>query len=131
MQMPIVSPWLIYIINTIPSIKVVCVIAAIVSFICALYCFYMHNNYSDLADPREYYTYQNNIGNKARKAIKPFLIIGVVLLICGVSLPDRGTCYQMLVSHYVTYENAELAGDQAKEMVDYVLDRVDEITNGE
>ena len=43
----------------------------------------------------------------------------------------KETCYQMIAAHYLTYENVDAVGGQAKEVVDYIFDKVDEVTEDE
>lgn len=129
MQTPIISPWLIYLINATFVIKMIIMFAG-VALAGAAFWFYVQQ------DENRFYTgICGNYGDKEkeqsykRKKIAS-TVASVIFLALAFLIPSKETCYQMLVAHYVTYENAEIAGGQAKELVDYVLDRLDEIANG-
>lgn len=129
MQTPIISPWLIYLIDATFGIRMILMFSGFALAALAVW-FYL------LQDETRFYTdIWGNHGNKNKeKSYKRKKIVcivaSVIFIVATFLIPSKETCYQMLVAHYVTYENAEIAGDQAKELVDYVLDRVDEIVNG-
>ncbi len=41
-----------------------------------------------------------------------------------IFIPSQETMYKMLVTNYVTYENAEIATDAIKDSVDYIFDKL-------
>ena len=59
------------------------------------------------------------------------LVVAALSLAVGAFMPSKETCYQMIAAHYLTYENVDAVGGQAKEVVDYIFDKVDEVTNDE
>lgn len=121
MQTPIISPWLIYLINATFVIKMIIMFAG-VALAGAAFWFYVQQDLVSYGDKKKEQSYR-------RKKIAS-TVASVIFLALAFLIPSKETCYQMLVAHYVTYENADIFGDQAKELVDYVLDRVDEIANG-
>lgn len=130
MQTPIISPWLIYLINATFGVRITMFCAG-----CALaglaFLFYVEEDENRVF--RDIYRGELGDANKEKSYRRKKIvcaIVAVIFLVISALIPSKETCYQMLVAHYVTYENAEIAGDQAKELVDYVLDRVDEIANG-
>ena len=129
MQTPIISPWLIYLSNATFSITMILVFAGF-AFAGAAYWFWVQQNenkfYTNIWDNRGDKNKEKSYRRKKIACIVAF----VIFLVSAFLIPSKETCYQMLVAHYVTYENAEIAGNQVKEMVDYVLDRVNEIANG-
>ena len=129
MQTPIISPWLIYLIDATFGIRMILIFSGF-ALAGAAYWFYVQQN-----ENRFYVGVLCNYGNKNKEKSYKWkkivcIVASVIFLALAFLIPSKETCYQMLVAHYVTYENAEIAGDQAKELVDYVLDRVDEIANG-
>lgn len=130
MQTPIISPWLIYLIDATFGIRMILSFVVAAFILLAVWFFLKQDENRFRTD-----IYGNSYGNKnkeksyRRKKIV-CIVVSTISLVVLFLIPSRETCYQMLVAHYVTYENAEIAGDQAKELVDCVLDRVDEIANG-
>lgn len=129
MQTPIISPWLIYLSNATFGIEMILIFTGF-ALAGAAYWFWVQQN-----ENRFYIDIWGNHGDKnkeksyCRKKIL-CIVAAVIFLAIAFLTPSRETCYQMLVAHYVTYENVEIVGGQVKELVDYVLDRVNEIANG-
>lgn len=121
MQEPIISPWLIYLINATFVIKMIIMFAG-VALAGAAFWFYVQQDLVSCGDKEKEQSYR-------RKKIAS-TVASVIFLALAFLIPSKETCYQMLVAHYVTYENVEIVGSQAKELVDYVLDHVNEIANG-
>lgn len=148
MQEPIISPWLIYLANvpqTLTFALVVTVFACVVIVVAAVFFRYMAKDEAKTLKDRAYrYAYQevekemvaeaNKREADAKKleriAIVASIIAVVSLAICAF-MPSKETCYQMIAAHYMTYENVDAVGGQAKEVVDYIFDKVDEVTNDE
>ena len=148
MQEPIISPWLIYLANipqTLTFALVVTVFACAVIVVAAVFFRYMAKDEAKTLKDRAYrYAYQevekeimaeaNKREADAKKleriAIVASIIAVVSLAICAF-MPSKETCYQMIAAHYLTYENVDAVGGQAKEVVDYIFDKVDEATNDE
>lgn len=148
MQEPIISPWLIYLANvpqTLTFALVVIVFACVVIVVAAVIFRYMAKDEAKTLKDRAYrYAYQevekemvaeaNKREADAKKLERIAIIASIVavvsLAICAF-MPSKETCYQMIAAHYMTYENVDAVGGQAKEVVDYIFDKVDEVTNDE
>ena len=148
MQEPIISPWLIYLANvpqTLTFALVVIVFACVVIVVAAVIFRYMAKDEAKTLKDRDYrYAYQevekemvaeaNKREADAKKLERIAIIASIVavvsLAICAF-MPSKETCYQMIAAHYMTYENVDAVGGQAKEVVDYIFDKVDEVTNDE
>lgn len=63
---------------------------------------------------------------KIMKKIAVFFAIVIVLLIL---LPSRETMYTMFTLYYVTEDNIKMVGDSAQDVVDYIFDKIEEITD--
>ena len=148
MQEPIIIPWLIYLANvpqTLTFALVVTVFTCVVIAVAAVFFRYMAKDEAKTLKDRAYrYAYQgaekemmaeaNKREADAKKleriAIAASIVAVVSLAICAF-MPSKETCYQMIAAHYLTYENVDAVGGQAKEVVDYIFDKVDEVTNDE
>ena len=65
------------------------------------------------------------------KTAKESLIIGVILIIINTFIPNKETIYTMVVFDTLTVENIQSAGETGKEVIDYVVDQIDRIVNGD
>lgn len=146
MQEPIISPWLIYLANVPQALTFV---LAIITFACAVivgvavfFRCMAKDEAKTLKDRAYRYAYKGLEKEMIAEAHKreadakkleriaiAASIIAVVSLAIGAFMPSKETCYQMIAAHYLTYENVDAVGGQAKEVVDYIFDKVDEIAN--
>lgn len=112
--MSIISPWIIYLIAILDNLSIAALLGVAVG------AGTMITIWSD--DPE-------NI-----KSIKPFcfgkwlFIIGIALMIL---IPSKEEMYTMLVADTVTYEMVDTVGEGVKGTVDYVVNAVDQMLNGE
>ena len=148
MQEPIISPWLIYLANVPQALALVlgfAVFACAVIVVAAVFFRYMAKDEAKTLKDRAYrYAYQGaekemmaeahkreaDAKKLERIAIVASVVAVVSLAICAF-MPSKETCYQMIAAHYLTYENVDAVGGQAKEVVDYIFDKVDEVTENE
>lgn len=127
MEGPIISPWLIYLINASLGIRIS------LSFIGSLLLVLAWSLYTN-SDTTFVWSdsYKDQELSKKYKRTKNVAIaIAVLVLLTAFLIPSKNTCYQMLAAHYMTYENVDALGGQAKDVVDYIFDKVDEVTNDE
>lgn len=122
MEGPIISPWLIYFINFTPKLMcILFVIAALFAGVGLL----MISNYFD------YHNFDDNDfeAKKEKKRIGICVVFSAFFFLVAALIPNTNTCYQMLVAHYVTYENIDYAGEQIKDITDYVFDKIEEVNS--
>lgn len=62
------------------------------------------------------------------KFLKKPLIIGLIVGVIGVFVPSENTCYKMLAASLITPDNIEVVKDGTQELVDYIIDVADQIT---
>ena len=62
------------------------------------------------------------------KFLKKPLIIGLIVGTIGIFVPSENTCYKMLTASLITPDNIEVVKDGAQELVDYIIDVADQIT---
>lgn len=113
--MPIVSPWVFYLIDTISNLFAALMLVVIVSAGTAAVAWLI-----SLIGEEE------TIIKKWTKRIYPPLIVCIISLIIMVFIPSQETMYKMLVANFVTYENVETATDVIKDSVDYIFEKLDE-----
>ena len=63
------------------------------------------------------------------KCIKKIVIAGVIVLTIGGLIPSKETCYKMVVVSYVTPANIESAKGEVTDIIDYIIDKVNELTD--
>lgn len=114
--MPIVSPWIFYLINTISNLSGALILIVLVSAGIAVTAWLI----SLIEDEKT-----ATIKKWMRRAYTS-LIFCIISLIVMVFIPSQETMYQMLVANYVTYENVETATDAIKDSVDYIFDKLNE-----
>lgn len=90
---PIISPWVFYLIFVLDNLSTLAALSGVCLVIVGLTGCLMYH-----ADMLE--------RNRANISFCRKLIIrGVVLLLIGGIIPEKGTCYKMLAAHYVTKDN--------------------------
>ena len=120
--MPIVSPWIFYLINLLSNISDVCFMLALVSFL-ALLGLILYGFLAELDSDSE--IWESFIKWRKRTAI------ALVISILGSTfIPTKELMYQMLVANFVTYENVETATDAIKDSVDYIFEKIDREEEG-
>lgn len=62
------------------------------------------------------------------KFFKKPIIIGLIIAIIGIFIPSKNTCYKMLTASLITPDNIEVVKDGTQELVDYIIDVADQIT---
>lgn len=63
--------------------------------------------------------------NTFKKPVIIFLLIGTL----GVFIPSENTCYKMLAASLITPDNIEVVKDGTQELVNYIIDVADQITD--
>jgi hypothetical protein len=67
-------------------------------------------------------------GNKMLiKVFKTCVITIIIMVILAVFTPSSQTCEKMLISSVVTHENVESTKENAKEFVDYLFEKIEEL----
>lgn len=121
----IINPFWFYLIGIANSLGVFLAVIGGVScifyFIFVIYCF------ASLVD--------KSLNKENLKDMKRFLKRGIIT--CAISItmacliPSEKTCYQMLVASLCTKENIEYLKETGKDLVDYIIETANTLTNGE
>lgn len=127
---PIISPWLIYLINVLSGLKIffiVTVVAAIFVGIGSAICFLIviGGPYYDKDDEKD----QNKILN-IKKCFKKSIVGLIISALLVVITPSKDTMYTMLALDNLTTDNIQAIGKTGKDVIDYVSDQIDKIVNG-
>lgn len=124
MSTPIINPWVIYLINLCDNLKTLSIISICITvvavIIIGLHWAFDENDCCDEEDVkviRQYYM----------EWIKIPAIVSICSLVCSIVLPTKKTCYTMLVTSQLTEENIHNVGDNAKEIVDYIFEKIQEV----
>ena len=120
---PIVSPWLIYLINLFDGLKLLLIITLIllacitvgillIWFLCIIDC------YED-----------DNFIIKCKKYLKKSIVWLFINSLLFITIPSKDTMYTMLVLDNVTSDNIQAIGKTGKDVVDYIVNQIDKIVN--
>ncbi len=70
-------------------------------------------------------------GDDIPKCVKKIIIAGAIVLALGGLIPSKETCYKMVVASYVTPANIESVKGEATDLVDYIIEKIDELNDNE
>ena len=124
MNTPIINPWAIYLINVCDNLQFISLIATLIAITAVIligvaWALDEDNccDEEDIKAIRQYYM----------KWIKIPTIVLICSLVFGIVLPTEKTCYTMLVTSQLTEENIHNVGNNAKEVVDYIFEKIEEV----
>lgn len=124
MSTPIINPWAIYLINVCDNLQVISLIATLIAITAVI-----------LIGVEWALDKDNCCDEEDVKAIRQYYMewikIPAIVLICslvfGIVLPTEKTCYTMLVTSQLTEENIHNVDNNAKEVVDYIFEKIEEV----
>ena len=120
---PIISPWLIYLIDLVDKFQVIINIALVVlgfTIICLGIAWLLFSMEYDKDD---------SIIITCKKYLKKSIIWVVVSGLLFAVVPSKDTMYVMLTLDNVTTDNIQAIGKTGKDVVDYITDQIDKIVN--
>jgi uncharacterized membrane protein len=120
---PIVNPVIIYLINLMGSLRVGFIIGAVIFAILTIFCAV---EYEDLKESNS--NEDKQMTKKFFRASKRFLVCFVLTFILIVFVPSKDTCIEMIVASYVTPDNIDAGVEKTKETVDYIIDKIKEVS---
>lgn len=68
---------------------------------------------------------------KPHKWMTKIMIAGAIVASIGGLIPSKETCYKMIVTSYITPSNIEAVKGEATDLIDYIVDKVDELTDND
>ena len=113
MNDPIISPWLIYFVETVASMS--CLIKVSGAIAIGLAFLYLVHSTE---------TYDDERAANSIKSAKKFFTIGVVFTLLAVFIPTRDTIYKMMAASCLTPANIQATGELADKAVDKVIDKI-------
>ena len=120
---PIISPWLIYLIDLFDNLKGFLTIALILlgceAVVLSIIWFIGSVDYGQDEDPIV----------TCKKQLKQSVIWLCVSGLLFATVPSKDTMYTMLVLENVTTDNIQTIGKTGKDVVDYITDQIDKIVN--
>lgn len=120
---PIISPWLIYLIDLVDKFQVIINIALIIlgfTIICLGIAWLLFSTEYDQDD---------SIIVTCKKYLKKSIIWFVISGLLFAVVPSKDTMYVMLTLDNVTTDNIQAIGKTGKDVVDYITDQIDKIVN--
>lgn len=120
---PIISPWLIYLIDLVDKFQVIINIALVVlgfTIICLGIAWLLFSMEYDKDD---------SIIVTCKKYLKKSIIWVVVSGLLFAVVPSKDTMYVMLTLDNVTTDNIQAICKTGKDVVDYITDQIDKIVN--
>ena len=127
---PIVSPWLIYLISVINSIRIFAFILGLVFSIPLL--IYFVYDFFNCINENILFTYQldeyEELKKRNSKQIKKYFILCLTFILVGLLIPSKETLITMLIANVITPDNINMSNELIKHNVqDYVNIIVDGI----
>ena len=117
---PIINPMLIYMIELADNLKLIGILfSAVTSVAFGTYCIETASDYLDAEEKA-----------KRSKLISTVLKTIAISLIIALTMLSTSTSYKMLAASYVTTDSVNVAGHGAKEVVDYIFEKVNEMHSG-
>lgn len=120
---PIISPWLIYLIDLFDDLRELFGIASIL-----LGCAAVVLSIIWLLSSMDYRQDEKPIVT-CKKYLKKSVIWLCVSSLLFTTVPSKDTMYTMLVLDNVTTDNIQAIGETGKDVVDYITDQIDKVVN--
>ena len=121
---PIINPWLFYLVDLLDGLKSLCILTVpVLVIVIAVLSYIIEDLGLDIDD------LGLNKENELKSAIrtrKIVIIFSILLLIVIPFIPNKETCYKMMVSSQITDNNIQSAEDIIKNSVDYIFEKINE-----
>lgn len=116
-----INPWWFYLTDVVETIDFVFTLFAAFGVVSCMVFFACIVGYDECTDEE---TIQKNWG-----IFKKFVITTMVFLLTAIIVPARDTVYKMFAASLVTHENIQIVGESATDVVDYIVEKIDEVVN--
>ena len=117
---PIINPWIFYLMHLINGLHIVSIICTaifailLLGIVLLLFFLWIEDEGED-----------DSFFKHTKKSFKPILIFLIISLSVFIITPDKKTAYTMLIANYITENNIEAGKEEVKEIIDYVVDKLD------
>ena len=108
---PIINPWLFYLTDVLCNVKFVLLLFFGIGLFLYLLIAFLNR---DIGEKLEWFTRRNTI----------LLIIPIII---GLLIPEEKTVYKMLIASYATPNNIEYVKETGKDLVDYIIEKANEL----
>lgn len=126
MSEPIISPKILYLINLLSNLDgivllciILCGIAVVILGLFSIF------SIVDEDEAEDDYAVHITIVSWFKRV----LILFMIFVVMTALIPSKQTMYTMLVADQLTYENVDKLSDSAKDTVDYIFDKIEEVQN--
>lgn len=116
----IINPFYIYLYNLLPQIRVLMTVIGVISCVGLLFGWLVYSAEVGTSDKE---------CTELFKKIKGFIITGLIIFVLAFFIPTKETIVEMIVAKYATVENVEAAGGMAKNTIDYIFEKIDELND--
>lgn len=129
---PIISPWLIWLLDILGEINVTFAVTLIIFIIAFIIVFIIF-----LIDKAQYGGVDNDYDKdwareqltSSTKRLKFTIICCVISAIVSIFVPSKQACIEMIATNYITEDNINAVSENTKEAIDYIFDKIEELTN--
>lgn len=113
MNDPIISPWLIYLIDITDPLRGAACSLAIIAILISIILFIESSH-----------NYDEDDAIKLSNLAKRFVWGGIMCVLIAIFVPASNTIYKMIAASYVTPANIQATGELADKAVDKVIDKI-------
>lgn len=127
---PIINPWIFYFADVANTMVFVFMFMGIAFFVYAFYKFMTLEEDEYIMNPDYFYTLKEKDKDAKKKdwhIIKRYVLIGCAFIILATLTPTEKTIYRMTIASYITEDNLSKGKEEAKELIDYIVEKMDEI----
>lgn len=127
---PIINPWIFYFADVANAMVFVFMFTGIVFFVYAFYKFMTLEEDEYIMNLDGFYTLKEKDKDAKKKdwrIIKRYVLIGCAFIILSTLTPTEKTIYRMVIASYITEDNLSKGKKEAKELIDYIVEKIDEI----
>lgn len=112
---PIISPWWFYLFDMVEKLGTISKIVAVIL----------------AAGGVVYFLIEGLFEQNKLKWNKLYVVMLIISTLLTIAVPSKETCYQMAAASLVTPNNLAIAGETATDIIDYIVESVDEVLDGD
>lgn len=117
----IINPWWFYLTDVVEAVDFISMLFAAFGIVGCLIFFSAFVYYAEETDKE---TIQ-----KEWNILKKCIIVTMIFLVTAIIVPARDTVYKMFAASLITHENIQAVGETATDVVDYIVEKIDEVVN--
>ena len=117
---PIISPWLIWLIEVCSTAKCISYILLIITGV-----IFAISGWVSITDEIE-----ENVVSSAKRIRKISLLLFILIAPFMLIIPNKETATKMVIANYITQDNVNTITQNGKEEIDYIFDKIEDLSNG-